>query len=161
MLSRFFNEHAIQTAILFQHLIHIGHVVFAGYHFMSGVFCRTLGLKLMEPWVPLMRLVTKLSIQATIKNITMCYTCHRHYHFLHMRHSSADSPPTSNSDCIKTAYVLNSQLRDLQHGSTFANSYCEVIILLMKSIGRLKDQVKSVVYKLVLTKSIFIDCMEY
>ena len=31
----------------------------------------------------------------------------------------------------------------------------------MKSLGRLKDQVKSVVYKMLLTKFIFIDCMEY
>ena len=36
MLSRFLNENAIQAAILVQHLTHACHVIFAGYHYMSG-----------------------------------------------------------------------------------------------------------------------------
>ena len=76
------------------------------------------------------------------------YTSHRHYHCLHIRYSSADSVSKSNSNCIKMASILNSELRDLQHGSTCRNGYCEVIILLMKCPGRLKDKVKSIVYKM-------------
>ena len=138
MFSRFCNENAIQTAILFQHLIHVCHVIFAGYHYMSDI--------LPDTWPKIEGAVG--TIDATShetwhpsNNQEHYYTSHRHYSCLHIRHSSADSATTSNSDCIKTAYVLNSQLRNLQHGSTFTNGYCEAIILLMKYLARLTDQV--------------------
>ena len=64
-----------------------------------------------------------------------------------IRHKSADSVPTSNLVCIKMACILNSQSRDLEHGGTFTNE-CEVTILSMNSLTRMKDQVKSLVYKM-------------
>ena len=146
-------------AILFQHLIH-----FSSYH---------IGWLSLDEWCILPDTWPKnegalFAIDATShetwhpsNNQEHYCTCHRHYHCIHIRHSSADSTPASNPECITTAYVLNSQLRYFQHGSSFTNSYCEVIILLMKSLRRLKDRVKRVVYKMLLTKSIFIDCMEY
>ena len=59
-----------------------------------------------------------------------------------MRHNSANSIPTSDLVCIKMASILNSQSRDLKHDYTFSN-HCKVVIL-----SRLKDQVKSLVYKM-------------
>ena len=44
------------------------------------------------------------------------------------------------------AAILNTRSRDLKHGVTF--NHCEVIILSIKSLTRLKDQVKSLAYKL-------------
>ena len=45
------------------------------------------------------------------------------------------------------ASILNSQSHDLKHGGTFSNQ-CEVTILSMKSLSRLKDQVKSLALKM-------------
>ena len=64
-----------------------------------------------------------------------------------IRHNSADSVPTSNLVCIKMASILNSQSRDLKPGSTFSN-HCKVIFLSMKSLTRLRYQVKSLVHKM-------------
>ena len=64
---------------------------------------------------------------------------------------------TSNFVCIKMALILISQSRDLTHGGVFSN-HCKFIILLKKSLSRLKDQVKSLVYNSLSMKSIFIDC---
>ena len=57
-----------------------------------------------------------------------------------IRHNSADSIPTSNLVCINMASILKSQSRDLKYGGTFSN-HCEVLMLLMGSHVRLKDQV--------------------
>ena len=60
----------------------------------------------------------------------------------HIRHNSASSVPTSDFVCIKMASILNFQSLDGQHGGTFSNHF-EVVILSMKSLAILKDQVKS------------------
>ena len=44
--------------------------------------------------------------------------------------------------CIKVASILNSQSRDLKDGSIYCNHY-DVTILSMKSLVRLKEQVKA------------------
>ena len=67
------------------------------------------------------------------------------------RHNSADSVPTSNFVCSKMASILNSQLRDLKHGSTLKKD-CDVIILSMNYHAKLQDQVKSLVYKMLINK---------
>ena len=53
----------------------------------------------------------------------------------------------SNLARMKMASILNSQSRDPKHRGTFGN-HSEVIILSMKSLARLKDQVKSLVFKI-------------
>ena len=58
------------------------------------------------------------------------------------KHKSANSVPTSNLVCIRIASSLNSQLCNLKYGLTFSN-HCEVGILSMKSLARLKNQFKS------------------
>ena len=75
------------------------------------------------------------------------------YHFLPIRQTSVDSVPTSNLLCIKMASILNSQSRDLKYGGTLTN-HCKVIILSMKSLARLKDQVESLVYKMFIMNEI-------
>ena len=60
------------------------------------------------------------------------------------KHKSANSVPTSILICIRIASILNSQSCNLKHGVTFSN-HCEVSILSMKSLPRLKNQVKSLV----------------
>ena len=52
--------------------------------------------------------------------------------------------PTSNLVCIRIASILNSYSYNLKHGVTFSNHY-EVGILSMKSLARLKNQVKRLV----------------
>ena len=74
----------------------------------------------------------------------------RFYH-LYIRHNSSNFVPTFNLICIKIVSVLNSQSCDLKHGNTSSN-HCEVIILLMKSLAGLKDQVKNIVYKIFLNE---------
>ena len=68
-------------------------------------------------------------------------------HVFSIRHNSADSVPTSNHDCIKTASILNYRSRDLKYGGTFRN-HCKVIILSMKSLARLKYQTKSLEFQM-------------
>ena len=53
---------------------------------------------------------------------------------------------TCNFVCIKRASIQNSHSRDLKHGRNFSK-HCEVIVLTMKSLTRLKGQVKSLEYK--------------
>ena len=57
--------------------------------------------------------------------------------------------PTSNLVCIKIAFIVDSQLLDLNYGCTFSN-HCEVIILSIISLARLKDKVKSLGCKTIL-----------
>ena len=49
------------------------------------------------------------------------------------------------------ASILNSQSCDLKHGVTVVN-HCEVIIVSMKCLERLKDQAKNLVYKMSLNE---------
>ena len=74
------------------------------------------------------------------------------------RHNSADSVPASYVFCVKMASILNSQPHDLKHDG----NHCEVIILSMKSLARMKEQVKSLVYKILVSEIDFLrmyDCM--
>ena len=65
--------------------------------------------------------------------------------------NSADSVPTSNFVCMKMTFVLNGLSSDLKHGGTLSN-HSEVVILPMKFIAKLKDQLKSLVYKMFLNE---------
>ena len=67
--------------------------------------------------------------------------------------NSANFIPTSNL-YIKMVFILNSQSCDLKNGGIFSN-YCEVIILSIKSLARLKDQLKSLVYKMFINEKNF------
>ena len=69
--------------------------------------------------------------------------------------NSSDSVPTSYLVCITMASILNSKSRDLKHGGTFSN-HCEDLSI--KSIARLKDQGKRLVYKMFINESICKDC---
>ena len=60
------------------------------------------------------------------------------------KHKLPNSIPTSNLVCIRIASILNSQSCNLKHGVAYSN-HCEVGILLMKFLARLKNQVKSLV----------------
>ena len=62
-----------------------------------------------------------------------------------IRHNSVNYVPTCNSVCFKMASILDFQSSDREHGGT-SIKHLEVIILSMKSIARLKDKVKSLVY---------------
>ena len=58
------------------------------------------------------------------------------------------------AECIKMASILNIQSCDLKHGGTFSK-YCEIIILSIESLARLKDQVKSLGRKIFINKNYF------
>ena len=45
------------------------------------------------------------------------------------------------------ASIINSKSRDFKHGGIFSN-HSQAVILLMKSLAKLKDRVKSRVYKM-------------
>ena len=74
-------------------------------------------------------------------------------YFISLWHLSQPSRflPTSDLVCIKMTSILNSKSCDLKHSNTFSNHH-EVIILSMKSVPRLKDQVKGLVYEMLIDR---------
>ena len=52
---------------------------------------------------------------------------------------------------------LNSKACDLKHRGT-SSKHCEVLILSMKPLARLKDQDKSLLNKMLINEINFIDC---
>ena len=65
-----------------------------------------------------------------------------------IHHNTTDSVPTSNLICIKMVFILNSQSRGLGHGGSTSDYHCEVITFSKKSLARLKEQAKSLAYKM-------------